>query len=94
MEIDLFNLKPPLTNVSTPSSHFSSYLYHITSFTITNLPRRKEKSTDSQTGRNSEFLGKIGKNLPDAQCHFKADFGGLPLHQIRPKIACWKSLPI
>ena len=27
----------------------------------------EKKSTDSQTGQNYEFLGKIGKNLPDAQ---------------------------
>ena len=101
METDSFILKPTLTDVSTPSSNSSSYLHHGTSYYIINLPKKEEKVNWQQTRRNSEFLGKIGKILPDAQrpepyaqCQFKSEFGGFPIHQIKPKIAFWKFLPV
>ena len=68
METYSFNLKPPLTDVSTPSSHFHKIyiiLHHLPSQVYQG---EDKKSIDSQTGQNSEFLGKIGKTLPDAQC--------------------------
>jgi len=72
--------------------HIYIIVHHITSYYIVNLPKREEKVNCQQTRRNSEFLGKIGKNFPNAQCHFKAKFGCLTLQKIRPKIACWKDL--
>ena len=62
MEIDSFILKPIPTDVSTPSSHFSSYLHHSTSNNIILLHQFTKERRKSQTASKlGEILNKQEK---------------------------------
>ena len=57
METDSFSSKPPITDVSTSLSHFSSFLHHSTSIYIILHHEFDHERRKSQTGR------KLGENL-------------------------------